>query len=923
MKLFDIFGVLKIKGLDEAKKGLEDVASGAEKTGSIFNRVWQSMKQGANSIWSGVRSKAKSTFSGIGSDANSLSGRIRNAFSRIKLPQVLSSAFKSSLKSAESLARSTANSIKNTLGGIKNAFSGMTGVLAGVGVAMGTKEVFNYANSLDQARINWKVLTGSAEEGEKMLQRIQQFAKDTPFDFDSTQKFAQQLKIAGLNGDQLFKTMQVIGDAAQGNVEKAEGIATAYQQMSAKGKIQTEEMNQLLERGIPAWDMLSKATGKTKAELMDMASKGKLMADEYLPKLVEQMDKAFGGGMQEQAKTFNGQMNQLEDNLLMLGARGIEPLRNGLKNLMADINDVFDGKMSVSEMFSKWGRQFKDGLTKLGESIANFDLTSFLKKLFNSTSNFGTDFLSDIFKGLKNLVDGIVRFIENIDFGEISRSFQNGLVGAVKALDLGSALAWLVNIVTRLLKALIKSIREYDYSNLGATLGKLIRQAISNLWEFLQDVDWLNILSLLWEGFKTALEALFIDLPMFLANLITSSLTGMSLEEIGEAISNLFSNMGEWISEKFNELMTWFGEQGSSIGEAISSWWDSMSESLSTWWQNIVEWLGEKAGDLVKAFVEFPEKASETIGTWWGSMSESFSTWWQNIGTWISEKFAELVQWFRELPSKIANWGIWIWDGITSGLATFWQSVTTWISEKFNQLVGWFRELPSKIADWGTRIWNGISGSLASMWGTVTGWFTEKFNQLVGWFREAPSKVAEFGSWIWNSISNGLNTLWENVRGIGKNIVEGVWNGITSAADWFYGQISGFFSGLIDRAKSALGINSPSRKFRDEIGQWLPPGIAEGVIKNSDVAIDSISSLSEQMVNAWDGEFNTNLTGYGTMSFDSETSAPFKVLSDKFNELLTAFNNIEFKGAMIVDGEHLGEAVFTPLNNLIEEGGLI
>ena len=39
---------------------------------------------------------------------------------------------------------------------------------------------------------------GSAEEGQKMLQRIQQFAKDTPFDFDSTQKFAQQLKIAGL-----------------------------------------------------------------------------------------------------------------------------------------------------------------------------------------------------------------------------------------------------------------------------------------------------------------------------------------------------------------------------------------------------------------------------------------------------------------------------------------------------------------------------------------------------------------------------------------------------------------------------------------------------------------------------------------------------------------------------------------------------
>ena len=246
MKLFDIYGTLKLKGLDEAKKGLNDVSSQARETGTTVNSVWSRMKASASSVWSSIRSKAKSSFSGIGSDANSIAGRVRSAFSRIKMPAVVTTAFKSSLKSAESVAKASVSKIQAILGSLKNGMNNLTGaisgslggwgtLLAGLGVAKATKEVFSYANSLDQARINWQVLMGSAEKGNEILDRIQKFAKDTPFDFDSTQKFAQQLKIAGLNGDQLFKTMQVIGDAAQGNIEKAEGIATAYQQMSAKG----------------------------------------------------------------------------------------------------------------------------------------------------------------------------------------------------------------------------------------------------------------------------------------------------------------------------------------------------------------------------------------------------------------------------------------------------------------------------------------------------------------------------------------------------------------------------------------------------------------------------------------------------------------------------------------------------------------
>lgn len=991
MKLFDIYGVLKIKGLQEAKKGLNEVGEEAKNTGSWLDRMLQRLKDTGARIFRSIGNSVKSTFNKMTSDANifsnklmsvfngiklkiplgsfrsslnsaentakNFSNRLKSIFNVLKLPKVSTSTFiaslnsasntaksfgtrlqailkgvklpkvntsplKSSLTSAEHMAKHTANNINNSLGSVKNAFGGLKGilggvggVLAGLGLSLGTKAVFDYSKSLDNAKINWEVLMGSAEEGQKMLQRIQQFAKDTPFDFDSTQKFAQQLKIAGLNGDQLFKTMQVIGDAAQGNVEKAEGIATAYQQMSAKGKIQAEEMNQLLERGIPAWDMLAKATGKTKAELMDMASKGKLMADEYLPKLIEQMDATFGGGMQKQAQTFNGQLSQLEDNLLMLGSRGVAPLRQALTGLMKDINDVFDGKMSVTEMLSKWGTQFKEGLTKLGESIANFDLASFVKKLLKGFE-VGGGFLSDVLQGFGKLVDGIFEFLRKTDWESIAKEIRSKIVDSFKNFDLGGAVAWIVNKLAELGHIIIDNIKNTDYGDIGATLGKLLREAISKVGDFLADVDWGNVLSLLWDGFVAGLELVFVDLPSYIINFLSGLFLGMSTDEIGESIGTIFDNIGTWLSEKWDALTQW-------LSETVSGWWDSLSGAFDSFSQSLITWLGEKIVDIVQFFVDLPTKVSETVSGWWDNMSSSFSNWWQSLTQWITEKFNLLVSWFKELPSKIAEFGMWIWNGITGSLSSMWSTVTNWFTEKFNQLVSWFRDLPNKISSFGNWIWEGITGSLSSMWGTVTSWFNEKFNQLVSWFREAPSRVAGFGSWIWSSISGGLSSLWSSVTSIGSSIVEGVWNGIVSATDWFYGQVESFFSNLVDSAKSFLGINSPSKVFAKEVGHGIPEGVAVGVKQKSDSALESIATLSKDMVDAWQGDFDTNFNAYGNVSFDSETSNPFKLLNSKFDELTTAFSKIEFKGVMNIDGEHIGEAIYTPLNNLIDEGGII
>lgn len=85
------------------------------------------------------------------------------------------------------------------------------------------------------------------------------------------------------------------------------------------------------------------------------------------------------------------------------------------------------------------------------------------------------------------------------------------------------------------------------------------------------------------------------------------------------------------------------------------------------------------------------------------------------------------------------------------------------------------------------------------------------------------SAIAEIGGAI---ISEALNI---DLMSIGKDIVRGLWNGISSMGGWIGDKVGGFFGGITDSVKGVFGVRSPSRVFRDEIGEMLPKGMAVGV----------------------------------------------------------------------------------------------
>lgn len=112
--------------------------------------------------------------------------------------------------------------------------------------------------------------------------------------------------------------MTAVGDSAAALGIGEEGIqrlTLAIGQMQAKGKVSAEEMLQLAEAGVPAWEMLANKIGTDIPTAMDKASKGQISAAEGIQAVISGMNSKFGGMMEQQAQTVNGIMSNIQDSV--------------------------------------------------------------------------------------------------------------------------------------------------------------------------------------------------------------------------------------------------------------------------------------------------------------------------------------------------------------------------------------------------------------------------------------------------------------------------------------------------------------------------------------------------------------------------------------------------------------------------------
>lgn len=240
-----------------------------------------------------------------------------------------------------------------------------------IGSGLVGRSMLTAAGNMEQNEIAFTTMLGSAEKAKAFLKELQDFAAKTPFDLPGILAASRKLLAFGFTGESIIPMLTSIGDAAAaagGGPEVIDRITTAIGQMQAKQKVSAEEMMQLTEAGIPAWDMLAKGIGKTTAETMKLAEQGKISAGTGIPALLGGMSQRFGGLMGKQADTLQGRWSNFKDTMGQIAVTMGSMLLPVAKRVLEMMQRLADW---VSGLSDKWKKVIAFGGAALG-GIAGF-----------------------------------------------------------------------------------------------------------------------------------------------------------------------------------------------------------------------------------------------------------------------------------------------------------------------------------------------------------------------------------------------------------------------------------------------------------------------------------------------------------------------------------------------------------------------
>ncbi|MBD7987109.1 tape measure protein [Luteimonas sp. Sa2BVA3] len=207
--------------------------------------------------------------------------------------------------------------IARSYDGIGGALQRLRGLAAPVlalltfrSAAQGVKALGDVQQQLENARRAMAELYGSQEEGNRVFGQLEVLAKRNGLAIGDIVEQAKRMKAFGI--DPLNGSLQALVDqnaAAGGSMQDLEGKVLAVGQAWAKQKLQGEEILQLVERGVPVWDLLQKATGKNVQELQKLSEKGEL-GRQSIAALIEEIGRANEGAASRSLGTLSGLLSQ-------------------------------------------------------------------------------------------------------------------------------------------------------------------------------------------------------------------------------------------------------------------------------------------------------------------------------------------------------------------------------------------------------------------------------------------------------------------------------------------------------------------------------------------------------------------------------------------------------------------------------------
>ncbi len=431
--------------------------------------------------------------------------------------------------------------------------------------------------------------------------------------------------------------------------------------------------------------------------------------------------------------------------------------------------------------------------------------------------------------------------LAGLTLGQDIQPALNGLADTVTTFLFGNLLPAVGNILKGLPSAIgtfITSAGPQISEEVGKALGT-ISPDLSGLW---------NSISSKVGGLMTSLSGTFASLSGMLSGMepLLAGVLGLidaSLPSIQTALDTLKTRIETatpMIQSAMEGLSTFMqGNSQEIVGAIVSIAAGFKAFSvLSSFLGGLKVVVAALGGPVTLVIAAIAALAGGFIYLW--NTCEPFKQFWIDLGTnianFVSNAVQAIVNFFTvTLPTGIQN-AITFLQGIPTAIASFFQQIPYnigfFLGQALGTLASWAVQLPGLAIQAASTFLTNVVTFFSQLPGNILNWLTTALTNVAQWAIQLGQKGIEAAQMLLNNVVNGLMELPGKLLDIGRQAVEGLWNGIKGAAGWLKDQISSFVSGIVDGFVSSFKIGSPSRVMRDEVGRWITPGIAEGITGN-------------------------------------------------------------------------------------------
>lgn len=274
-----------------------------------------------------------------------------------------------------------------------------------------------------------------------------------------------------------------------------------------------------------------------------------------------------------------------------------------------------------------------------------------------------------------------------------------------------------------------------------------------------------------------------------------------------------------------------------AISEWLSTTWESIKTAATEAWTAFTEWLSG-LWESVKAIFT---GALAAIGAWlvssWQSMVTSAQGAWQSLLDWLSGLWESIKSVVSAAIAWVVSWLITKWLEIKTSAQQSWQAIRDTLTQAWETIKSTVSGAATAVLDWLRNAWNNAVTATRNAWDQAVAAVRTGIDNALNFVRQLPGNIL-------NALSNAGTLLYN----VGLDLMRGLWNGIQANWQWLLDSVRNVATSLLNSAKSALGIASPSKLMRDLVGRWIPEGIAVGVEGHASVATDAVTGMARDAV---------------------------------------------------------------------------